>query len=203
MRPITIIAAALATAAALAAGISSSWADGYGHSHGSMPMQTTSHTPKALTQEIADLRIAYAPLATSVDAAKQAGYSRQITPMMENMGIHFMDPTVAGFDPKRPPILVYERKGDATQLAAVEWVFPAKPKTAPLPGAKYGSFPAACHYADGTFVEQRDEKACATSSKGSAFTFWHPLLVTMHLWIYYPNPDGLFNSTNPLVAPFN
>jgi hypothetical protein len=35
------------------------------------------------------------------------------------------------------------------------------------------------------------------------FTFWHPDLTTMHLWIWYPNPDGLYGSTNPLVTPFN
>ena len=29
---------------------------------------------------------------------------------------------------------------------------PTKPAKAPLPGATYGSFAAACHYADGTFV---------------------------------------------------
>jgi hypothetical protein len=203
MRPITIVAATMATAAALAAGVSASWAGGYGHSHDGMNMGTSSHVPRQVIDEIADLRLTYAPVANSVDAAKQAGYKLQITPMMKNMGIHFMDPTVTGFELKRPPILVYERKGDATQLAAVEWVFPSKPKIAPLPGVQYGSFPAACHYADGNFLESKDEKACAKTNNGAAFTFWHPDLVTLHLWIYYPNPDGLFNSTNPLVAPFN
>ena len=38
---------------------------------------------------------------------------------------------------------------------------------------------------------------------GAAFSFWHPDLVTLHLWLWYPNPDGVFNSTNPLIAPFN
>ena len=38
---------------------------------------------------------------------------------------------------------------------------------------------------------------------GAAFTFWHPTLVTMHVWLWYPNPSGLFASTNPLVTPFN
>jgi hypothetical protein len=23
------------------------------------------------------------------------------------------------------------------------------------------------------------------------------------VWIWYPNPSGLYSSTNPLVAPFN
>ena len=40
-------------------------------------------------------------------------------------------------------------------------VITEKPKKAPLPGAKYGSFAAACHYADGTFVPAADEADCA------------------------------------------
>jgi hypothetical protein len=33
--------------------------------------------------------------------------------------------------------------------------------------------------------------------------FWHPDLVTLHVWLWYPNPDGLYASMNPFVAPFN
>jgi hypothetical protein len=33
--------------------------------------------------------------------------------------------------------------------------------------------------------------------------FWHPKLVTLHVWLWYPNPAGLYNPTNPLVRPFN
>jgi hypothetical protein len=33
--------------------------------------------------------------------------------------------------------------------------------------------------------------------------FWHADLVTLHVWIWYPNPDGLFASMNPLIAPFD
>ena len=49
------------------------------------------------------------------------------------------------------------------------------------------------------------ESKCAKTSpeSGAAFSFWHPDLVTMHLWLWYPNPDGVFNGTNPLIAPFN
>ena len=82
---------------------------------------------------------------------------------------------------------------------------PSKPAKPPLPGARYGSFAAACHYEDGNFVPQRNERACAPKhpETGAAFTFWHPDLVTLHLWLWYPNPDGVFNSTNAFVAPFN
>ena len=77
------------------------------------------------------------------------------------MGYHFINPSIKGFNVKKPPILVYERHGNRWQLGALEWVFPAKPATPPLHGATYGSFPAACHYKDGTFVVQPSADACA------------------------------------------
>ncbi len=136
--------------------------------------------------------------------AKQDGYAI-ITRMLPNMGYHFMNPKVKGFDPRKPPILVYQHGGKGWQLGALEWVFPSKPAHPPLPGARYGTFGAGCHYADGTFVPATAQSSCPTTSPqtGKAFTFWHPTLVTMHVWLWYPNPSGLFASTNPLVTPFN
>ena len=83
--------------------------------------------------------------------------------------------------------------------------FTSKPATPPLPGARYGSFGAGCHYADGTFVPANAQTACpkVVPKSGAAFTFWHPVLITMHVWLWYPSPTGLFASTNPLAAPFN
>jgi hypothetical protein len=84
-------------------------------------------------------------------------------------------------------------------------VFPKKPAKAPLPGAQYGSFGAACHYKDGTFTFTASQEACAQTSPktGAAFNFWHPDLVTLHVWAWYPNPDGVFAGMNPLMHPFN
>jgi hypothetical protein len=67
------------------------------------------------------------------------------------------------------------------------------------------SFAAACHHTDGTFVFVSAQDQCPKRSPqtGAAFNFWHPDLVTLHLWLWYPNPDGLYNGTNPLVRPFN
>ncbi len=28
-------------------------------------------------------------------------------------------------------------------------------------------------------------------------------LITMHMWLWFHNPDGLFAGMNPLVDPFN
>jgi hypothetical protein len=26
--------------------------------------------------------------------------------------------------------------------------------------------------------------------------------VTLHVWLWYPNPAGIFHPTNPLIAPY-
>jgi hypothetical protein len=84
--------------------------------------------------------------------------------MIPDMGYHFLDPAIAGFDVTRPHILVYQRHGRSWQLGALEWVFTEKPASPPLPGAPYGSFGAACHYKDGTFAPAAAEDQCARRS---------------------------------------
>jgi hypothetical protein len=160
--------------------------------------------PASLAPLVAQARLATAKYATSLARARADGYGI-ITRMIPDMGFHYLNPKVTGFDVTRPAILVYVRQGNKWQLGALEWVFPARPKQAPLPGARYGSFGAACHYADGTFVFEKSQDACARTSPetGARFGFWHPDLVTLHLWAWYPNPDGVFSGTNPLVKPFN
>jgi len=158
----------------------------------------------AFATTLSRARVATAKYVTNLPAAKAAGY-QIITKMIPDMGIHYMNPKVTGFDVTKPPILVYEKAGSGYQLGALEWVFTSKPKTAPLPGARYGAFPAACHYTDGTFVPAATQDACAKTAPGTGapFGFWHPNLITMHVWLWYPNPSGLYSGTNPLVRPFN
>jgi len=157
-----------------------------------------------LTQQLAQARQATAKYATNLAKAKADGYM-VITPMMPNMGIHYLNPGIKGFNIRKPQILVYEHVGHGFQLGALEWVFTSMPKTPTLPNATYGFFPAACHYKDGTFIPDENQDTCAKTNPktGSPFTFWHPDLTTMHVWIWYPNPAGLYSSTNPLVSPFN
>jgi hypothetical protein len=160
--------------------------------------------PASLASQLATARLATARYATSLRAAKADGY-QIITRMIPDMGWHFLNPTIQGFDVTRPAILVYERHGRSWQLGALEWVFTETPATPPLPGATYGSFGAACHYKDGTFVFARAQELCATRNPetGAPFNFWHPDLVTLHVWLWYPNPAGLYNGTNPFIRPFN
>lgn len=67
-----------------------------------------------------------------------------ITKMMPDMGFHFLNPHIAGFNVRKPQILVYEHTKAGWQLGALEWVFTTMPKNPPLADATFGSFPAAC-----------------------------------------------------------
>lgn len=159
--------------------------------------------PEVIAQ-IARARSATLKYAGNLAQAKADGYMI-ITPMIPNMGYHFLNPKIEGFDVTKPPILVYVRTDGRWQLVAVEWVFPKRPAAAPLKGARYGSFGAACHYVDGSFVAAAAESACAKTNArtGAAFNFWHPPLVTLHMWIWHPNPNGVFGEFNPLLTPYN
>lgn len=154
--------------------------------------------------KVAQVRLATAKYVTNPTLARAEGY-QIITPMIPNMGYHYLNPKIQAFDVTRPPILVYVRNAEAWQLVAVEWVFPKKPATAPLRGARYGAFGAACHYADGQFIMAAAQAHCAKThpKTGAAFGFWHPALTTLHFWIWYPNPNGIFGEFNPFLTPFN
>ena len=186
-------AAIAATTAALISGVALS---------SGAPMHHHHATGKPLARQLAKARVATAKYAFDLGKAKKAGY-KQITPVMHNMGLHYLNPDITGFDVTKPQILVYSRRDGRYQLGALEWVFPTKPKKPPLKGATYGSFPAACHYDDGTFVTADSESDCAPEKNGSKFFFWHPDLVTLHVWLWHHNPDGLYAGMNPLVRPFN
>jgi hypothetical protein len=201
MRTLLILGAALAALTLVATAASGGDATTvHGHS-GPRPPATTDD----LARKVARARLATAKYATNLRRAKRNGYRTVVTRHIPDMGRHFMNPDVTEFDVTEPPILVYVKRGRRWQLVAFEWVFPEKPATDPLPGAQYGSFPAACHYVDGTFYEAESESECRRRSpeSGAKFGFWHPDLVTLHLWAWYPNPDGIYNGTNPLIRPFN
>jgi len=164
---------------------------------------TTSSAISPVTADVTDARLATAKYATNLNRAKADGYGI-LTKMIPMMGYHFINPKVKKFDVRKPPILVYEHHGNTWQLGALEWVFTAMPAKPPLPGARYGVFGAACHYRDGTVVFANAQSMCAPkSTTGAAFNFWHPRLITLHMWVWYPNPSGLYSGTNPMVVPFN
>jgi hypothetical protein len=165
---------------------------------------SSSSSSARLAQQLALAHDATAKYVDGLAAAKADGY-QILTKMIPNMGYHFINPKVKAFDIGKPPILVYLHRGSTWRLGALEWVFPKKPATPPVPGAQYGVFGAACHYGDGTVVFADAQSKCAMTAPGSGakFTLWHGPLITMHIWLWYPNPTGMFTGTNPFSAPFN
>jgi hypothetical protein len=203
MRRVLITTALVALGATVAVGVTAS-ASVKPPSRHAVDAAPAASIESRVASEMLTARLATAKYATNLARAKADGYGI-LTRMIPTMGYHFLNPSVKGFDVRRPPILVYEHHGNAWQLGALEWVFTAMPTKAPLPGARYGVFGAACHYVDGTFVFASAQSACAPKSPQTraAFNFWHPRLITLHMWIWYPNPSGVYMGTNPLVAPFN
>lgn len=197
---LTVLVAAATAALALTA-ISFASARSGGDSSTPVSSRAKSST---LAAQLALARVATAKYATNLGRAKRDGYGI-ITRMIPSMGWHYMNPKVTGFDVRKPPILVYLRRGGVWQLGALEWVFPKMPASPPIQGARYGVFGAACHYLDGTFVPAAAQSECAQTNPqtGARFNFWHPSLVTLHIWLWYPNPSGLYAGTNPLVTPFD
>ena len=126
MRKLVMFAALLALAASLTA-----WAA----AGTSKPAKRTAHA--AVSQQLAvtlsQARLATAKYVTNLAAAKAAGYSI-ITKMIPNMGYHFMNAKITGFDVTRPPILVYEKDGSTWQLGALEWVFTVEAEDAAAAG---------------------------------------------------------------------
>jgi hypothetical protein len=98
------------------------------------------------------------------------------------MGVHFLNPALLGPepDPLRPQILIYEPDGESLRLVAAEWFVPlatgvsARPVLfgQPFEGPMEGHFPlmpSELHHYD------------------------------LHVWLWKPNPAGLFSPTNPAL----
>lgn len=204
MRRAFVVGALAAVCASAAVGVNASASSRTRPAREPARASVSSTAGSQLMADVLAARLATAKYATNLSLAKADGY-QIITRMIPDMGYHFLNPKVTGFDVRKPPILVYEHHGSKWQLGALEWVFTSMPSRPPLPGARYGTFPAACHYVDGTYVAAATQAQCAPRSPetGAAFNFWHPQLITLHFWIWYPNPSGLYMSMNPMVAPFN
>lgn len=98
------------------------------------------------------------------------------------MGVHFINTSHIGPvpDPAKPQVLIYEPNGNKLRLVAAEWFIPL------ATGVK--AHPALWnHPFDGPMMG-------------------HPPLLPMdmhhydlHVWLYKPNPLGIFSPTNPSV----
>jgi hypothetical protein len=171
---------------------------------GNQPATQALDVTPELTADLAAMRATTAAYVTDLGAARAAGYL-PMTQLVAGTGYHLLNPAAPEeFDAGQPQLLIYSGDSTDAQLVAVGWAFTEAPAEPPLAGATFGDFPAACHYEDGTYVEQLDEAACAEShpETGAPLTFWHPDLTTLHAWAWMPNPDGLFAHTNPLMRAY-
>lgn len=115
------------------------------------------------------------------EAARDAGWSAQITPCMSDpaaggMGFHYGNPAIidGAVSPDEPELLLYEpRKNGQMRLVAVEYIVPLAAWTAPEPPRLFG----------------RDFHV------NSQFQVW-----ALHVWLWQHNPDGLFADWNPGVT---
>ena len=89
----------------------------------------------SLPSRLAAARVATSKYVTNLNKAEADGYGI-LTRMIPSMGWHYMNPKVTGFDVRKPPILVYLRRGGVWQLGALEWVFPKMPASPPIQGAR-------------------------------------------------------------------
>src|SRR4029453_2830710 len=96
------VASSLLTYAVVSAEVTKA-AQGAGD-HGAMP---SAGPPSAqLVQALTRARAATVKYAPNLPAAQADGY-KIITRTMPDMGVHYLNPDIKGFDVERPPILVY------------------------------------------------------------------------------------------------
>lgn len=150
-----------------------------------------------------------------IDKARAAGYV-QITGMEARHGYHFMSVNAqmlsatagvfsAAADLSAPPMLIYvATKEGGWQLAAVEYALPNKPTENPFPGASWGVHESSCHYRDYRELPSPTAASCPKvhPTSGAEFVLFHPTLWFVHVWAWYPNPEGIYAEENPYLAPY-
>ena len=117
-KPLLVTLAALA----VAVGTAATWASAGGrqptatatpmHSMAGMKGMKMEATSPVLATALSKARLATGKYVTNLNAAKAAGYSI-ITKMIPDMGYHFLNGKITGFDPAKPPILVYEKRASS------------------------------------------------------------------------------------------
>jgi hypothetical protein len=139
-------------------------------------------------KQLAELRTATAPF-QSIQAAKQAGYSTQITPCWAHhsagaMGYHYGNTALfdANVELLHPETVIYEPEtGGQMTLVGVEYIVPL------------AAWEAAHHnLSDSTDVPQL---------LGQRFTRHSTLpIFKLHIWLWQENPSGKFADWNPTVS---
>ena len=157
-----------------------------------------------LSKLIAEIRTATQRY-LEIERAKADGYV-QMSGNVPLEGFHFQKAGITRFDYDHPSTLLYVRTKGQWQLVGLEYAVPGqKPAESPFPGIPWKRHLATCRYTDWQEFPARSPEACprAHPDRKSRFVTWSPDLWVVHLWLWYPNPYGLFASLNPLLAPFD
>lgn len=157
-----------------------------------------------LSKLIAEIRMATQRY-LDLEQAKADGYV-QVSGNVPLEGYHFQRPGAARIDTLRPSTLLYIRADGQWQLVGVEYaVAGERPRESPFPGVGWERHLATCRYADWREFPARSREACpqAHPDTKSPLATWYPDQWVIHLWLWYPNPYGLFASLNPVLAPFD
>lgn len=157
-----------------------------------------------LSKLIAEIRTATERY-RDVEQAKTDGYV-QISGNVPLEGYHFYNARITHVDYAHPSALLYIQADGEWQLVGLGYAVPgSRPANTPFPGVEWKRRLAMCRYADWQEFPSRARAACPPSHPDtkSAFAAWYPDLWVIHLWLWYPNPYGLFASLNPLLAPFD
>ena len=94
------------------------------------------------------------------------------------MGVHFVNVTIAGPpDPMKPNVLIYEPVGKDLKLVAVEWLVPLTPDTKERPSLFGEPFMGPMEGHEPLIPKE----------------YVH---YDLHMWLFKPNPLGLFAPTN-------
>ncbi|MBI1956530.1 MAG: hypothetical protein HYS38_09065 [Acidobacteria bacterium] len=139
-------------------------------------------TSAALPPELEKVRTALEKYKDPITAVREGYLSTVgcIAYPSGGMGVHFLNPSLISPkpDPMNPQILLYEPDGDKLRLVGAEWFIPLATGVKERPQL-FG------HPFDGPMEGH------------------YPLLPTelhhydLHVWLFKPNPSGMFTSTNP------
>ena len=132
-----------------------------------------------LSQDLASLKRALAAF-HDIDKAMAAGWDTQITPCLTlagvgGQGFHYgnTDLIDGSITPLQPELLLYEPRGTRRHLTGVESIIPFAAWTDASPPSLYGE----------------------TFHRNEALGLW-----VLHVWLWKPNPDGMFADWNPNVS---
>ena len=181
LRPwVPVDAAAVRAVMVLFAALSVASACAGGHTAAQEERARSESLGPAVDALIARARVATAPYHV-LDSAVAAGYARHVTQCVENqpigaMGYHHVNRALLddSLEVERPEMLVYGRdSGGAYKLNGVEYIVPyrVRPPDAEPPSVM------------GQKLKRADN-----------LRLWY-----LHVWLWEPNPSGMFADWNPVV----